>query len=482
MQKNKIFSKLIEQTKENSFHFLNTFSEQIINNEASLFLGTGVSRNSGYPSWMELLTPCANELGIEITAESDLFAVAQYYANKHGDVELRRIVSGAVNKIAQSNAIVEELLDVGFSSIWTTNYDTLIERGLTKRFISHNAISNDLNLASINKQEKVNIYKMNGDISAPSNMILTKNDHEHYEKEHPLFLTFLRKELVSNTFLFVGYSFSDTMVLNCINAINEFLGEYGNCHYAIMLIDENVNSQFEYFIDDLNQRYNIKCLCVDKREILSIIRSLNHKIRERKVFISGAYDTITKELNEQADKLSAELIGKLYENNYRISTGIGRNLGTFITVYAHRYLAEHNIPNPSNHLSMRPFPFHLKLDNDTKVKYRKSMQNDCSAAIFLFGQSKGTEQEGSFAQIGHYSRGVYQEFEIAKELGLVIIPIGSTGLESEVIWSEVKNNINKYPYLSKKIDLLLNEKDPCKISELIISILQDIPKYQSIQQ
>ena len=75
---------------------------------------------------------------------------------------------------------------------------------------------------------------MNGDISDPVNMILTKNDYEHYLKKHPLFLTFLKKELVSNTFLFIGYSFSDALVLDCLSSISEFLGDVVGYHYAIM--------------------------------------------------------------------------------------------------------------------------------------------------------------------------------------------------------------------------------------------------------
>lgn len=482
MPENETFTKLLKQSEKLLSHFLELFSEQVINNEASLFLGAGVSINSGYPGWVELLLPCAEDLGIEITTGTDLYAVAQYYANRHSDAELRRMVSNRVNKIMSSNPLLDELLNIGFTSIWTTNYDKLIEEGLNKRFIQNNVIFSDKNLASIDKHDKINIYKMNGDISDPSNMILTKNDYEHYERKHPLFLTFLRKELVANSFLFFGYSFLDNLVLSCLSAINEFLGKYGNCHYAIMLIDENVNSSFELFIDDLDKRYNIKCLCTKKEDIPLIIHSLNLEIRKKKVFISGAYDTVSDEVERQADALSFELVNKLYNNNYRVSTGIGKRLGTFITGYAHQYLAEHNIPNPAKHLSMRPFPFHLQLDNNTKIKYRTIMQQDCSAAIFLFGQSKGTTSEGTFEQIGHYSRGVYQEFEIANELGLSVIPIGSTGFESEVIWHEVKSNINRYYYLSKRIDALRTEKNPKQIAELVIAILNDISKYRSVNQ
>ena len=478
-----VLRRLLDYTESHIEHFLSTVSEQVINNEAALFLGTGLSMNSGLPGWKSLLHPCADELGLSLENEYDLYAIAQFYANKHSDSELRRIVSGKVNNLAASNSLLDELLDVGFSSIWTTNYDRLVERGLESRFMQYNAVFSDKNLASINKHDRVTIYKMNGDISDPTNMVVTKNDYERYSSKHPLFLTYLKKELVANTFLFVGYSFTDDLVLSSLSSIKDFLGDSSNNHYAIMMVDENnADQRFEYFTEDLKRRYNVNCIFALKEDIPGIICRLNRHIRDKKVFISGAYDTVPVEVEHFADDLSMALVHRLYDANYRISTGVGKRLGTFITGYAHQYLAEHNIANPSKYLSMRPFPFHLDLSDDKKAHYRKIMQHDCSAAIFLFGQSHSTTLEGSYDKTGHYSRGVYMEFEIARELGHVVIPVGATGYEAEVIWNEVKRNINEFYYLSKRIDALQNEKSPEKLSILIESILFDASKYRSIKE
>ena len=75
---------LIDQTNENLEHFIEQFSEQVINNEASLFVGSGVSRNSGYPGWRDLLSGCADKLKLDMD-EVDLFSLALYYANNHSD-------------------------------------------------------------------------------------------------------------------------------------------------------------------------------------------------------------------------------------------------------------------------------------------------------------------------------------------------------------------------------------------------------------
>jgi len=477
---NKVLKKLLEQTEEEIPHFLNVYSQQVLNGDASLFLGSGVSRDSGLPAWKTLLKPCADELNISINDNSDLYSIAQYYVNKNNDTELRRQFADAINRYVPENNLLNLLLEIPYNSIWTTNYDKLIEKQLEKNFVGCNPIIKDENLANITKGSRMNVYKMNGDISDTKSMVITKNDYEHYAQNHPLLLTFFKRELVSSTFLFVGYSFFDSLVLDCLNSLKEFLKDSCNCHYAIMLVDDTVSLETLYFYKDLHIRYNVKCLALQKENIPLLIEKLTKKIREKKVFISGAYDNVSDEDVMFADKLSSSLVTNLLSNEYRIATGVGKHLGTYITGYAYQYLAEKQIKNPNYYLSMRPFPFHLNLDETEKVRYRKIMQSDCSAAIFLFGQSRSNELEGGYTKTGHHSKGVYMEYTLAKESGLIIIPVGSTGYESEIIWNEVKKNINQYYYLSKKIDKLRYEKDPQKLTNIILSILDDIPKKNGI--
>ena len=479
-KRNKILTKLLEETQQEIPHFLNIYSQQVLNGDASLFLGSGISRDSGLPSWSTLLKPCAEELNIPLDEKTDLYSIAQYYVNRNKDSELRRQFGDAINKYTPENPLLNLLLEVPYNSIWTTNYDKLIEKRLEKQFIGCNPITKDEDLANVTKGSKINVYKMNGDVTDTTSMIITKNDYEHYAQKHPLLLTFLKRELVSSTFLFAGYSFSDSLVLNCLNSLKEFLGDSCNCHYAFMLVDDMVTTETLYFFEDMHIRYNVKCLALQKNDIHLLVKELIKKIRKKKVFISGAYDNISDKEVAFADKLSNAVVTKLLSNEYRIATGVGKHLGTFITGYAHQYLAEHQIINPNYYLSMRPFPFHLNLDEEDKIQYRKIMQADCSAAIFMFGQSKGTELKGGYSKTGHYSEGVYMEYTLAKKAGLMIIPVGSTGYESEIIWNEVKTNINQYYYLSKKIDKLHNEKDSQKLIEIIFSILNDIPKKNRI--
>ncbi|MCQ4088506.1 SIR2 family protein [Saccharibacillus sp. JS10] len=474
IEDNEIADRLLKQTKLDINDFLDEFSRETINKGSSLFVGSGVSRNSGHVTWGTLFEPLAAELGIEITEKTDLYRLAQYYANKHTDSKLRKKVQDEIGKIKPGNALLTELIDMNFNNIWTTNYDPLIEQELSRRLISYNMIHDEKDLASIDRNEKVNVHKINGDINSPSKMIITKKDYDHYEDGHSLFLTFLKKELISNTFLFVGYSFTDALVLDCLSSISRLLGKEGNTHYAIMLVNEKTTIEFEHMVHDLKNRYNIRVMCITETQIIPLLKRLNNKIKEKKVFISGAYDKILESEVAQSDELSYALVTSLLENGFRLSTGVGKRLGTLITGYSYQYLAEQGIQNKDKYLSMRPFPFHKDLSEDKKQEYRINMQHDCSSAIFLFGQSKKTNEQGSVEKTGHYSQGVYQEFLIAKERKLTIIPVGSTGYEAEIIWKEVKQNINEYPYLSGKIDELMSEKDPKRIVAIILHILNEV--------
>jgi hypothetical protein len=65
------------------------------------------------------------------------------------------------------------------------------------------------NLATTVPRRDAVVYKMHGDVSQPDKAVVTKDDYESYESHRHLFSTALRRDLVSKTFLFIGFSFND---------------------------------------------------------------------------------------------------------------------------------------------------------------------------------------------------------------------------------------------------------------------------------
>src|SRR6516165_5975321 len=62
--------------------FIERWSRSLELGSAGAFVGAGLSRRAGYPDWRTLLSDIADELGLDIDAEHDLGAVAQYSLNK----------------------------------------------------------------------------------------------------------------------------------------------------------------------------------------------------------------------------------------------------------------------------------------------------------------------------------------------------------------------------------------------------------------
>lgn len=446
--------------------FLTQFSKQILDNRVSLFLGAGGSSDAGYPTWKNLFAPCAKTLGLDIDKCEDYYLLAQYYSNRIGKSELKKIIDNEINKNNYESILLQELVNIGFVNIWTTNFDNAIEKNYEIQNISYNKIFEDTQLPNIDLYKKINIFKMNGDIKSIDKIIATKDDYEMYKDTHKVMTTFFRRELVSSTFLFIGYSFKDNLVLESLYEIKKYLGDSTNIHYTIMK-KENDNPYFNYFIEDLEKRYSIRVLLVDEYEkITDILEKLNEKISKKKVFISGAFSTSDSTIENFSHDFSKKLVEQLYKNDYRIVNGIGRRFGTHLIGYANEYLVKNVYKNIDKYLIITPFVNNTNDASEFKRKSREKIIKRCGTAIFVFGDTDKNS-------VNSHS-GVMEEFGIACDNNKIIIPISCQNMISEKIWKKVKDNITRYPYLEKNIDKLKSTENPKLLSEIIVDILNSI--------
>lgn len=444
--------------------FINVFSKQTLDNRTSLFLGAGSSCDAGYPTWDALFRPLLEELQINENEVLDYYSLAQYYSNKFGRSELKKRINSSINKYDFESPLLDKLLNLDFSNVWTTNFDNVIEENYKKRNVLVNKIFQDEDLANLELNKHLNIFKMNGDISNLENIIATKSEFEKYHDLRKLMLMFFKRELISSTFLFIGYSFTDNLVLDCINELSKYLGETTTYHYTIMKNDKS-NPYFIHFINDLESRYYIKVLLVDDySDIPNIISEINKKIQAKKVFISGAFKSYEPSIENFSHELSQKLSEALLKKDYRIVNSIGRRFGTHLIGYANEFLIKSNIQNIERHLIIHPFVGN-KEDSLQKKKFnRQNIIERCGAAIFVFGDAPKDNK---------FPSGVLEEFDIARELNKVVIPISYSGMVSEQIWNKIKENITQFPYLENKLDNLTSETPIHLIVETIIQILKE---------
>ena len=112
--------------------FIKEYSEKLKCEKASLFIGSGISRKSGYANWKDILRECAEEINLNVDKESDLITLAEFYVNGKQRTKIdQTIASYFKDKNGEPSATHRILSTFPVKSIWTTNYDTLIERSLT---------------------------------------------------------------------------------------------------------------------------------------------------------------------------------------------------------------------------------------------------------------------------------------------------------------------------------------------------------------
>lgn len=450
----------------NKEQFLNQFTRQALDERISLFVGAGASANAGYPSWYNLFKPLAKELGTPLDGSSDYYRIAQYYSNKFGQAELRKRINDIINKNDFQSPLINELIDVGFTNIWTTNFDNVLELNYKNRNILINKVFKDADLSNVELNKRINIYKMNGDITNPEGIVATQKDYEAYADSHRMMLMFFKRELISSTFLFIGYSFTDYLVMDCLSEITRYLGEAAPYHYTIMK-DDKCNPYFTYFIDDLERRYHIRVLLVNEyTDIFFVLCELNKRIRNKRVFISGAFRSFEQKIEEYSHNLSRSITSHLLANDYRIVNGIGRHFGTHIIGYANEYLAKKGIKDKEKYIIVRPFVGFGENSLEEKKRLREEIIGGCGSAIFVFGDYNEHNPNPN--------SGVKEEFEIALKNHKTIIPIAYPGMRSEIIWKQLKSNLTQYPYLEKSIDLLTSKYNTEELAKIVIYILDSI--------
>ena len=254
--------------------FLRLYLSEIEDGNAALFAGAGLSIDAGYVDWKNLLTPLAKELGLNLDLEQDLVSVAQFFRNSNNRNRITQKLIDELGTVANPTVNHEILASLPISTIWTTNYDRLIEDALKAEGKIVDSKYNKDQLANTRRGRDVVLYKMHGDIENPQETTLTKDEYEKYPFTHAPFITALSGDLVSKTFLFVGFSFSDPNLDYILSRIRVNFKDNQRNHYCIFKKvernDFDTDAQFEngkikqeLVAQDLN-RFHINVVFVEK--------------------------------------------------------------------------------------------------------------------------------------------------------------------------------------------------------------------------
>jgi len=425
--------------------FYHEYNRALREDAAALFVGAGISVGAGFVDWKSLLREVAEDLGLDVAREQDLIGLAQFHVNhRQGRDRINQLL---IDHFIEDVALTENhrlIASLPIRSIWTTNYDDLIEKGLEQAGKRADIKRRESDFATTRRNSDAVVYKMHGDKTDPAEAILTKEDYETYHKNRELFTTALKGDLVTKTFLFIGVSFSDPNIGYILGRVKQLLEGNSRQHYCLIKRpksgecgdDDYSCNRFEHWLADL-RRYKIIPVIIDSySDVTSILSELNRRSHLRDIFLSGSADEFSPYGRDRFEVLCQLLGRELISKDFNIISAYGAGVGGMVIVGAMQSLPR----NDDERLRLWPFPQEVPKDLDRATvwrQYRERLLSNAGICIVL----SGNKFNGSTIQPAD---GVREEVEIARARGIILVPIGATGHVAREVWDELSGNLTGY--------------------------------------
>lgn len=429
----------------------------LVRGEGALFLGSGISAASGLPDWLGLMQKIAQTLGLDLTSSDDLAKVAQYVINSDNGNRgplIGRLRRALLQSEIRQNDYHAAISRTNVATIWTTNFDTLLERIFaTMRFAVR---ANDADLTGGVRECDIELLKIHGciDRSKPDELILTQEDYENFSATRPALTERLRQDLIHNSILFAGYSYRDPNIATVLVEARRLASGATREHFFIAKreADPESNIRQKLWHDDL-RRFGIRTAFIDNyQQLTDALNRLALVSRGKSVFITGSHTTSDNEMAENiGDLLALRKDIVLLDGQ---SSGVGRAAANAFGTTCVQQSSDirgriRYFPNP--------YAFNPNFSNDPSLlgtlrQWRASLAR-AAHVVVVFDGGMGTDAE----------------IEVVREMNCVIVPVkGSAGGTADRLLSDPKvaSRISK-AYVAKA-------KEGTAIAEDVVQCISDL--------
>ena len=206
---------------------LDEVAERLWSNQAAVMVGAGFSKNAstGFPDWHKLgdvfYEKIYGQKPDDKTKYLNVLKLADEVKAAFGRPALNQVLRESIPDLGhEPSPLHVELLDLPWTDVFTTNYDTLLERACVSVISrKYNVVINPKDLVY---SEKPRIMKLHGDFRS-EHLVITEDDYRRYPEDFAVFVNTVRQTLLESTLCLIGFSGDDPNFLQWTGWIRDNL-------------------------------------------------------------------------------------------------------------------------------------------------------------------------------------------------------------------------------------------------------------------
>ena len=221
---------------------------------AAIMVGAGFSRSAAstgdaskkLPLWNHFSKKLADELG---SGSTDPLRLAEEYCAYFGKQALHDLIKKEINDAAwEPGELYKSLLELPWSELLTTNWDTLLERASSEVHQPiYSVVSKQEDLSSARSPR---IVKLHGTIDVTKDLVFTQEDYRKYPQQYAAFVNFSRQVFIENELCLLGFSGDDPNFLQWAGWVRDHLATHSRRIYLVGAL--GLNSAKRKYLESIN--------------------------------------------------------------------------------------------------------------------------------------------------------------------------------------------------------------------------------------
>src|SRR5665213_2003059 len=199
---------------------------------ASVLVGAGLSKNAQRPGddtpepplWWELLEEMIEQLysHAKDAAPKNPLRIVEEYRTYFGQAGLDDFLRTRFpDRSWAPGSLHHALLELPWSDVLTTNWDTLLERAASESDYAYEVVRTEADLPHARSPR---VVKLHGTIGDPQPLIFAEEDYRTYPTKYAAFVNLARQIFIENELCLIGFSGDDPNFLQWAGWVRDHLG------------------------------------------------------------------------------------------------------------------------------------------------------------------------------------------------------------------------------------------------------------------